>query len=888
MKKVRRLSAQSHRLRSRSRRFFERQKRHFLKKLQPVVVHIQSVAEDRWFHRLYPIFGLAVLLITTTFWALLGARINLENADQLVNPYLLENANTFHNALLPGSHSFLIKWPLFWLVKVLGYSSNAYICVTLGIVLATVTALAYILYRIERRPLVYGTILLAMASVLMLVPTTSYVGALLPVNMAMLTTRNIEYIIFIVAVALIMRAKRLFALPLWLGIALLAVLIASDKLFLSLSIGGAVLALMAYGLSTGWNLVSTNARWIFAGLISGIAATATLWLITIRHITHIVSGEGVGPYGLINNAHDLVIGGAYGVLHIFTNFGANPAAQTMLLQSVPHDALHNFIGWSILAYTLNLIVFIVVLFGAFQILRHSLAHNKDKNIWLNRPAKLSIALVWTAVAAIGIFVVSNHYYAADARYLTIVFFGLFIAGVTFISRKQFSATILALTGILFFIGIALSIPNVISAYHKDVSALDATHQRNERISQALKQHSVKVLVGDYWRVIPIRSLMSHAPTIMPLANCTTPRDTLTSTSWQPDLTKNSFAYILTFDGSATDFPHCSIDQVTTAYGKPNASIVVAGSIAHPKELILFYDRGAHKSAPVSQPEAPSTVTPGTLDNLPSTICKQPTIMNIVAHEDDDLLFMNPDLLHDIKAGNCVRTIYVTAGDAGSNIFYWIRREQGSQAAYASMLGFKDIWVQRVVNLGNNQYATVATPRGNTNISLVYLHLPDGNMKGQGFSAHHNETLAALDAGSSSSIHDVYNGSTYTKDQLIHVLSTLMLAYQPTEIHTQSNFGSAGGFSDHSDHMAVGRLVQKAYDIYETDHFANRVTIPLKFYVGYPIHAQSPNVSGADLEAKENAFSAYIQFDPGACHSMVQCVHDPAYGAYLPRQYQRTY
>src|SRR5215475_11483965 len=39
-------------------------------------------------------------------------------------------------------------------------------------------------------------------------------------------------------------------------------------------------------------------------------------------------------------------------------------------------------------------------------------------------------------------------------------------------------------------------------------------------------------------------------------------------------------------------------------------------------------------------------------------------MNIVAHEDDDLLFLSPDLIHDIQSGRCVRTIFVTAGDAG--------------------------------------------------------------------------------------------------------------------------------------------------------------------------------------------------------------------------------
>ena len=39
-------------------------------------------------------------------------------------------------------------------------------------------------------------------------------------------------------------------------------------------------------------------------------------------------------------------------------------------------------------------------------------------------------------------------------------------------------------------------------------------------------------------------------------------------------------------------------------------------------------------------------------------------LNVVAHEDDDLLFLSPDLLHVIQAGGSVRTIFVTAGDDG--------------------------------------------------------------------------------------------------------------------------------------------------------------------------------------------------------------------------------
>src|SRR5262245_7566617 len=49
-------------------------------------------------------------------------------------------------------------------------------------------------------------------------------------------------------------------------------------------------------------------------------------------------------------------------------------------------------------------------------------------------------------------------------------------------------------------------------------------------------------------------------------------------------------------------------------------------------------------------------------------------MAFVAHEDDDLLFLSPDILHAIQAGDtCVRTVYLTAGDAGNDESYWSGR-----------------------------------------------------------------------------------------------------------------------------------------------------------------------------------------------------------------------
>jgi LmbE family N-acetylglucosaminyl deacetylase len=256
----------------------------------------------------------------------------------------------------------------------------------------------------------------------------------------------------------------------------------------------------------------------------------------------------------------------------------------------------------------------------------------------------------------------------------------------------------------------------------------------------------------------------------------------------------------------------------------------------------------------------------------------------VAHEDDDLLFMNPDIGHELKAGHCVRTVFITAGDAGSGSFYWVGRQQGAEAAYASMLGTADVWVQRIVQLPGGQYITVANPRGNSKVSLIFMSLPDGNLRGEGFNSSGHTGLARLESGEIKSTRTVDGQSSYTSDQLVDGLDALMHTYQPAEIRTQANFASSE-YPDHSDHMAVGRYTKRAYGQYEQQQFDGQVQIPLRYYIGYPIHAMPANVTGADLDAKIAAFAAYTQYDNAVCVTLHPCRFADVFQAYLGRQYQ---
>ena len=183
----------------------------------------------------YVIFSTVVLFITTIWWSTLGALTQRSNADQIINSYLFNDSQTFNLAALPAAHTFLIKWPLFIIERLSEYSWEILIVLTVFVSVVTVLGLAYILYRIDKRPKVIGTAFLALACILLFIPAQPHAGGLLPVNFAMLTTRNIEYLFYILSLVLIVRTPKLRNWQTYWAIVVLSLLISTDKLFMWIS-----------------------------------------------------------------------------------------------------------------------------------------------------------------------------------------------------------------------------------------------------------------------------------------------------------------------------------------------------------------------------------------------------------------------------------------------------------------------------------------------------------------------------------------------------------------------------------------------------------------------------------------------------------------------------
>nr|WP_296075248.1 PIG-L family deacetylase [uncultured Actinoplanes sp.] len=246
----------------------------------------------------------------------------------------------------------------------------------------------------------------------------------------------------------------------------------------------------------------------------------------------------------------------------------------------------------------------------------------------------------------------------------------------------------------------------------------------------------------------------------------------------------------------------------------------------------------------------STARPAT------TTSRSPVTLNVVAHEDDDLLFINPAVSDDIEAGRCVVTLFVTAGDAGRRPSYWRAREQGAMAAYAEMAGTPNEWAEDTMVVAGRGIARFTLL--NSSISLLFLRLPDGH----GNPARPGETLQRLWRGEITAVRPLTSGDRYTRNGLVATLTALMDAITPDEIRTLDYMGSYGD-GDHNDHHTAAYFTYEAQKHYRTPHH-------ISGYMGYPMENEPENLPDPVREEKLAVFLAYAPYDVKVCQSADSC------------------
>ncbi|MFE7134145.1 ricin-type beta-trefoil lectin domain protein [Streptomyces sp. NPDC057638] len=264
----------------------------------------------------------------------------------------------------------------------------------------------------------------------------------------------------------------------------------------------------------------------------------------------------------------------------------------------------------------------------------------------------------------------------------------------------------------------------------------------------------------------------------------------------------------------------------------------------------------------------------------------------VAHPDDDLFFVNPEIGRTVRAGCAVETLYLTAGDGGERDRtrarrYVERREYGVRAAYAVMAGVADVWRRDDVDAGGIRVRSflLGGRAGTAEVRLTFLGLHDGLPQGQS-----PESLLRLFDGSRPRIRAFQSTVRYTEARLLATVSALVRRGGAERVltldHDHASFGfGLGGGLDHSDHGIGARYLRRV---------GYALGVPVLSYLGYTMSSLRPNLSPGVSAEKEEAARWYI--GGRECRAFGACAHAEPFrgplrrdwGMWVHRQYPRAH
>lgn len=231
-----------------------------------------------------------------------------------------------------------------------------------------------------------------------------------------------------------------------------------------------------------------------------------------------------------------------------------------------------------------------------------------------------------------------------------------------------------------------------------------------------------------------------------------------------------------------------------------------------------------------------------------------TTVTFCAHQDDDLLFMNPDVASDIQAGFDVWVVYLTAGDipfrpdrAYGGMGYADLRIQGERAAYARAAGVPADWIFEGLVLGGHPVATNRLNGTNVRLVFTFIHAAAGPEDDCGdlWRMWHDPAFVAQ---------PIDGRPAYDKASFIDLLRAILETAGPDYIRSQSTIGHRVG--DHVDHVSAALLVADA----DVDD-AGLTLIRRDEYTGYAIGGLPDNVFGFWRDEKTAIWNEYWPHDP---------------------------
>ncbi|PQV52435.1 GlcNAc-PI de-N-acetylase [Paraburkholderia sp. BL21I4N1] len=228
-------------------------------------------------------------------------------------------------------------------------------------------------------------------------------------------------------------------------------------------------------------------------------------------------------------------------------------------------------------------------------------------------------------------------------------------------------------------------------------------------------------------------------------------------------------------------------------------------------------------------------------------CSAGTLVTVVAHLDDDLLFVDPAIAEHLDAGWCVTTVHLIGGANGGNFAYVQTRERASRLAYARMAGVPNDWIESNVTIAGklvHQMVLKAKPQ----LHLLELRLPGGGVRGGrvplGLLWEQHATLSTYPLNDNGTVRVQYD-----RDGLSATLQAILA--QATLIYTLNP--DTVPFIEHPDHIYAARI---------TRHVAQTLgkSVPIVYHVTYPTGGWPANLPGAEVQRKRDIVASYFSID----------------------------
>lgn len=246
---------------------------------------------------------------------------------------------------------------------------------------------------------------------------------------------------------------------------------------------------------------------------------------------------------------------------------------------------------------------------------------------------------------------------------------------------------------------------------------------------------------------------------------------------------------------------------------------------------------------------------------------------VVAHQDDDHLFIQPDLSDALNSGMATTVVYVTAGDANSGIDFATSRVLASKAAYGIVAGSQNWDCGWIAVLGHTmQHCRLHEAK----LSLLFMAYPDGGVGGE-----FPHSLLRLFQGEIDHVETVATyKTTYTRDELIDTVTEIFDQTQPFVIRSLDIAGTHS--DDHSDHLLTGTIAMLA---------TQRTTArpQLLSYRGYNVNyepATNPESLYDYVSLPMRSYEACVAACDGGQCGVTPCtsITDPRYYNFLHRRY----